>query len=243
MLIDGKSQDGSKGIPVGTAIAVVGEPGDDLSGAADLAKQAASEAPPKDAKEEESRPKEPATLEEPQKDTGKKDKPSKDDGKGAKSSSPKENLKSGDRIFATPIAKKIALERGIPLAQVKGSGPEGRILREDVEKFKPGAASSGGLAPPAAADAEYKEIPVSSMRRTIGNRLTESKQTRPHFYVTVDIDLSKVNKLREVFNASLAGKEGAVKLSVNDFVTKATALALAEVPEPNSSLEGDVIKQ
>lgn len=233
------SQDGSKGIPVGTAIAIVGEAGDDLSGAADMAKQAASEAP-KAAKEEESRPKEPATLEEPQKDTSKKDKSSKDD---SKSSSPKENLKTGDRIFATPIAKKIALEKGIPLAQVKGSGPEGRILREDVEKFKPAAASSGALAPPAAADAEYKEIPVSSMRRTIGNRLTQSKQNLPHFYVTVDIDLTKANKLREVFNASLAGKEGATKLSINDFVMKAVALALAEVPEPNSALEGDVIKQ
>ncbi|KAG8739011.1 pyruvate dehydrogenase complex dihydrolipoamide acetyltransferase component (E2) [Ceratobasidium sp. 428] len=81
------------------------------------------------------------------------------------------------------------------------------------------------------------------MRRTIGQRLTQSKQEVPHYYVTVDIDMGKVLKLREVFNASLAGKEGATKLSVNDFIVKAVALAMQDVPEANSSWMGDKIRQ
>jgi pyruvate dehydrogenase E2 component (dihydrolipoamide acetyltransferase) len=81
------------------------------------------------------------------------------------------------------------------------------------------------------------------MRRVIGQRLTQSKQELPHYYVTVDIDMTKVSKLREVFNTSLAGKEGAVKISVNDFIMKACALALAQVPEANSAWLGEVIRQ
>ncbi|PVG04612.1 pyruvate dehydrogenase [Serendipita vermifera] len=238
------SPDGAKGIPVGTAIAITAEEGDDLSGAAEMAKKAASEGAPK---QEESK------SEEPPKET-----PSKASSKQAAKEAPgdakpsstqgKQELKTGDRIFATPIAKKIALERGIPLSKIKGSGPEGRILREDVEKYKaePSISAGAGLAPQTAAPAspeQYTDTPVSSMRRVIGQRLTQSMQERPHFYVTVDIDMSKVTKLREVFNTSLAGKDGAVKISVNDFVMKAVSLALAEVPEPNSAWLGEVIRQ
>ena len=81
------------------------------------------------------------------------------------------------------------------------------------------------------------------MRKVIGARLTQSKQELPHYYVTVDIDMTKVTKLREVFNASLASKEGAVKISVNDFVMKAVSLALVDVPEANSAWLGDTIRQ
>jgi pyruvate dehydrogenase E2 component (dihydrolipoamide acetyltransferase) len=151
-------------------------------------------------------------------------------------------LPIGDRIFASPLAKKIALERGIPLAKVKGTGPNGRILREDVEKFKPEAA---GAAAPAAtasasAEAEYTDAPVSNMRRTIGQRLTQSKQELPHYYLTMDINMDKVLKLREVFNATLAEKGS--KLSVNDFIIKAVSCALADVPEANSAWLGEVIR-
>jgi pyruvate dehydrogenase E2 component (dihydrolipoamide acetyltransferase) len=239
-----QSPDGAKGIPVGTPIAITAEEGDDLSGAADMAKKAASEGAPK---QEESKPEEPS-KDAPSKEASKQ--ASKEPSSDAKSSTVqgKQELKTGDRIFATPIAKKIALERGIPLGKIKGTGPEGRILREDVEKYKAESSTSAGagLAPPTAAPAspeQYTDIPVSSMRRVIGQRLTQSKQELPHYYVTVDIDMSKVSKLREVFNASLAGKEGAVKISVNDFVMKAVALALAEVPEPNSAWLGEVIRQ
>lgn len=156
----------------------------------------------------------------------------------------KAELATGDIIFATPIAKKIALERGIPLAKVKGTGPNGRIIREDVEKFKPSAESVGvSASQPAAVTSEYTDIPLTNMRRTIGSRLTEAKRDRPHYYLTVDIDMGKVLKLREVFNKSLAEKDKGAKLSVNDFIVKAVGLALADVPEANTSWMGEYIRQ
>jgi len=130
------------------------------------------------------------------------------------------------------------------LSKVKGSGPEGRILRKDVESYSPSTAAASGAGAPAAAGQaapEYTDTPVSNMRKTIGARLTQSKQELPHYYLTVDIDMGKVNKLREVFNKDLAEK--GAKLSVNDFIVKASALALADVPEANSAWLGDVIRQ
>lgn len=155
--------------------------------------------------------------------------------------STKAEIPSGDRIFASPIAKKIALEKGIPLSKVKGSGPDGRILREDVEKYKAPAGVAAAPAAPEAASADYIDSPVSNMRRTIGTRLTQSKQEIPHYYLTVGIDMSKVMKLREVFNKTLADK--GAKLSVNDFILKAVSLALVDVPEANSAWLGETIRQ
>jgi len=167
--------------------------------------------------------------------------------KDAEVSAPREEIPQGDRIFASPLAKKIALERGIPLAKVKGSGPNGRILREDVEKFQPSAAAAAGptagFPQPAAASPDYVDLPVSNMRRTIGSRLTQSKQEVPHYYLTADINMDKVLKLREVFNKTLGEKDKSAKLSVNDFIVKATACALADVPEANSAWLGEVIRQ
>jgi pyruvate dehydrogenase E2 component (dihydrolipoamide acetyltransferase) len=155
-----------------------------------------------------------------------------------------EPLPEGERIYASPIAKKIALERGVPLAKVKGTGPGGRIIREDVEKFKPEAAgaSTTSAAQPSAPQSDYTDTPVSNMRRTIGSRLTQSKQEIPHYYVTSDINMDKVLKLRQVFNKNLAEKEGGAKLSVNDFIVKAASCALADVPEANSAWLGDTIR-
>ncbi|KAI0715258.1 pyruvate dehydrogenase [Earliella scabrosa] len=228
------ANDGAKNIAVGSTIAIIGEEGDDLSGADKLASEAASEKP-KEAPKEEKAPEAPKTEPAPSK-------PAESSKQEAKSELPK-----GDRIFASPIAKKIALERGIPLAKVKGSGPEGRILREDVEKYQPAAATSGtpstAVPQPSASLPEYTDIPVSNMRRTIGSRLTQSKQELPHYYLTLDINMDKVLKLREVFNKSLADKDKSAKLSVNDFVLKAVACALADVPEANSAWLGEVIRQ
>ncbi|KAG8720716.1 pyruvate dehydrogenase complex dihydrolipoamide acetyltransferase component (E2) [Ceratobasidium sp. 395] len=229
--------DNSKNVAVGTPIAIVAEEGDDLAGAADLAKEAENEKPPAPKKEEKEA--KPEAKEESKSESKPKEAPkeSKELTKG--------ELQAGAPIFATPIAKKIALERGIPLAKVKGTGPDGRIVREDVEKFQPAAAGAtlSGVGAAAEGAAAYTDVPVSNMRRTIGQRLTQSKQEVPHYYVTVDIDMGKVMKLREVFNASLAGKEGATKLSVNDFIVKAVALAMQDVPEANSSWMGDQIRQ
>ena len=156
----------------------------------------------------------------------------------------KKDLPVSDRLFASPIAKKIALERGIPLAQVKGSGPLGRIIRADVENYQASAAKSpSASAQPVLADLpDYVDTPVSNMRRTIGARLTQSKQELPHYYLTVEINMEKVLKLREVFNKTLTEKDRTAKLSVNDFIVKAVACALSDVPEANSAWLGEVIR-
>lgn len=165
--------------------------------------------------------------------------------KPAKSDS-KADIPTGDRIFASPIAKKIALERGIPLGKITGTGPSGRIIREDVENYKPSATAAATspttAQPPSAQLPDYVDTPVTNMRRTIGARLTQSKQELPHYYLTVDIDMGKVLKLREVFNKTLTEKDKSAKLSVNDFIVKAVACALADVPEANSAWMGEVIR-
>ncbi|THH07622.1 hypothetical protein EW145_g3256 [Phellinidium pouzarii] len=213
--------DGSKNISVGSPIAVLAEEGDDLSAAADFAAKASQENVDPGQKKEEKAPVPPKTESS--------DKPF------AKEESKKEDLPAGDRIFASPIAKKIALERGIPLSKVKGTGPSGRILREDVEKFKAPAATASAAGAPAAPAVDYIDIPITNMRRTIGSRLTQSKQEIPHYYLTVSIDMSKVTKLREVFNKTLGEKDKDAKLSVNDFILKAVSCALTDVPEANSA--------
>lgn len=227
-------QDGAKNVQVGSTIAIVAEPGDDLSGADKLAAESSSAPAEKPAEK---------APEPPKPDAAPKSEP--------KAPQPKEESKSelpqGERIFASPLAKKIALERGIPLAKIKGSGPEGRILREDVEKYQPAAAAAtaaaAGSPAPAAPSPDYIDIPVSNIRRVIGTRLTQSKQDVPHYYLTVDINMDKVLKLREVFNKTLGEKDKAAKLSVNDFVLKAVACALADVPEANSAWLGETIRQ
>lgn len=123
--------------------------------------------------------------------------------------------------------------------KVKGTGPNGRIIRDDVEKFKPSTESVSVTA----ATSEFTDVPLTNMRRTIGSRLTEAKRDRPHYYLTVDIDMGKVLKLREIFNKSLAEKDKGAKLSVNDFIVKAVGLALADVPEANTSWMGEYIRQ
>lgn len=197
-----------------------------------MAAQASSEGPKETTKEPEPPKSEPAPTNAAPPPPPAESKPSKAE------------IPTGDRIFASPIAKKIALERGIPLSKVKGSGPEGRILREDVEKYKPSAeaATSTTSQPPAAQLPDYEDTPISNMRRTIGSRLSQSKQEIPHYYVTVDINMDKVLKLREVFNKTLTEKDKSAKLSVNDFIVKAVACALSDVPEANSAWLGEVIR-
>ncbi|GAA5975145.1 hypothetical protein JCM5350_000157 [Sporobolomyces pararoseus] len=240
--------DGSKAVQVGSPVAILGEEGDDFSESAINALVAESSEAPK--KEE--------AKEEPKKEESKKEEPKKE------TSAPKKSgglELSTDRpvILATPMAKRLALEQGVPLAQVKGTGPEGRILKEDVEKFKSSSASSSSASAPAqassapAAGAQYVDTPASNMRKVIASRLTESKSTIPHYYLTVEVNMDRVNKLRQAFNtaaksADVAGaqKDGVkagVKLSVNDFIVKASALALQDVPEANSGWHGDFIRQ
>ena len=165
---------------------------------------------------------------------------------------------TGDRVVASPLAKRIAGEKGIDLTQVKGSGPHGRIIKADLDVAAqtpvaaPVAAPAAAAAPapvaaPAAApapapapfstDIPHEAVKLSSMRKTIARRLTEAKATVPHYYLTVDISLDKLLKLRAELNSALAG-EG-VKLSVNDLLIKALGKALMLAPDANVSFAGD----
>lgn len=127
-------------------------------------------------------------------------------------------------------AKKLALEKGVPINAIKGTGPGGRITLSDVEKFKP--AAGGAAAAVAAAGPSYEDTPASSMRKTIATRLRESMNQNPHYYVSATVSVTKLLKLREALNAASDGK---YKLSVNDFLIKACAIACKKVPAVNSS--------
>uniref|UniRef100_A0A4W6D4Z8 Acetyltransferase component of pyruvate dehydrogenase complex n=1 Tax=Lates calcarifer TaxID=8187 RepID=A0A4W6D4Z8_LATCA len=155
------------------------------------------------------------------------------------------------RVFASPLAKKLAAEKGIDLAQVSGSGPDGRVTRKDIESFVPpkpapavAAAPTPAAAAPAAAPAApagtFTDIPISNIRKVIAQRLMQSKQTIPHYYLSVDVNMDQVLELRKELNEVKAQN---IKLSVNDFIIKASALACLKVPECNSSWMDTVIRQ
>jgi pyruvate dehydrogenase E2 component (dihydrolipoamide acetyltransferase) len=141
----------------------------------------------------------------------------------------------------SPAAKKLALEKGVPIGQLKGTGPSGQITKGDVEKFK--GASGGGAAPAGAPAAvgTYEDTPATSMRKTIASRLTESMQKNPHYFVASAVSVTKLLKLRQALNSAADGK---YKLSVNDFLIKACAVAALKVPAANSSwreVDGEVV--
>jgi pyruvate dehydrogenase E2 component (dihydrolipoamide acetyltransferase) len=148
-------------------------------------------------------------------------------------------LSSG--TFTTPLARRLAGERGIDLSRVTGSGPHGRIVAQDVERAAPAAPAMATAASVAQVKAlyegvAYEEIPLDSMRRTIAKRLAEAKQTIPHFYLTADMDAGRLIAMREEANAAAPVKDGspAFKLSLNDFIIKAWAAALQRIPAANS---------
>ncbi|XP_072302263.1 dihydrolipoyllysine-residue acetyltransferase component of pyruvate dehydrogenase complex, mitochondrial [Eucyclogobius newberryi] len=167
------------------------------------------------------------------------------------------------RVFASPLAKKLAAEKGIDVAQVSGSGPDGRITRKDIDSFvPPKAAPIAAVAPapavattpaapalaPAPAPAAvvpptgtFTDIPISNIRKVIAQRLMQSKQTIPHYYLSVDVNMDQVLELRKELNAEVKAQN--IKLSVNDFIIKASALACLKVPECNSSWLETVIRQ
>jgi pyruvate dehydrogenase E2 component (dihydrolipoyllysine-residue acetyltransferase) len=149
----------------------------------------------------------------------------------------------------TPLARRLAGERGIDLTRVSGSGPHGRIVARDVETAAPSAAPATTVPGPSAAQVKalydgiaYEEVPLDGMRRTIATRLTEAKQTIPHFYLTADIEIGRLIAMREEANAAApADKDGnpAFKFSLNDFIVKAWGVALQRVPAANAVWAGD----
>ena len=208
--------------------------------------QAASVSPSASpAKQEEKSPPPPAAPRTPAPQRGEAAEGARTNGHGA------------NRVFSSPLARRLAKESGIDLGRIPGSGPHGRVIARDVEAAKSGrglraagpaaAATPGSLIAPSLSDQQiralyedgsYEFVPHDGMRRTIAQRLTASVQTIPHFYLTVDCDIGKLLEAREEINAAAPkDKDGkpAYKLSVNDFVIKALALALQRVPEANVS--------
>lgn len=150
-------------------------------------------------------------------------------------------VRNGRRLFATPLVRKLAGERGIDLTTVTGTGPGGRIVRRDLDRLPPARSEPTPAVDRAAAPAagtQYRDIPLTGMRKAIARRLTESKTTVPHFYVTADCRVDALLDLRRSVNAA-----GTTRISVNDFVLKAVAGALVEVPEANVIFTGDAIRQ
>ncbi|CAI6232780.1 unnamed protein product [Periconia digitata] len=221
-------ESGEKDIAVGSPIAVMVEEGEDVSAFESFSIEDAggdkSAATP--SKEGEA-----AEASEPPKTGSNTAPPSKED------SAPQatETESSGKKLEtvlqrapkASPAAQKLALEKGVPLSSIKGSGKGGQITKEDIEKYKP----AGGAAATAGAPT-YEDTEATSMRKVIASRLTQSMQENPHYFVASNISVSKLLKLREALNAS---SEGNYKLSVNDFLIKALGVAARKVPAANSS--------
>jgi len=264
--------EGTQDVSVNALIAVLAQEGEDPKVAAATAKVAETPAKPAGAGT-------PSPQPSPQRGDGvtpssaqrsaatappqAKSAPSPDGGEGRGEGARAEN--SGTRVFASPLARRLAKAAGIDLTRIEGSGPHGRVIARDIEAASsPGGLKDAGAAPgarPAAAiapsmsdqqiralyeDGSYEVVPHDGMRRTIAQRLTASVQTIPHFYLTIDCNIGKLLDAREEINAAAPKDKDAkpaYKLSVNDFVIKALALALQRVPDANVSwTDGGMLK-
>jgi pyruvate dehydrogenase E2 component (dihydrolipoamide acetyltransferase) len=247
--------EGTADVPVNQVIAVLAGEGEDVKAAAASASRSASAPVPAAAPKPQSAAAQPAAQ------------PPKAVPSAPSAAAPAPKAATGGeqpstttvRAFASPLAKRMAKEAGIDLGRIQGSGPHGRVIARDIEAAKsgkglrtapttaPAAAMGGAAIAPSMSDQQiralyedgsYEVVPHDGMRRTIAQRLTQSTQTIPHFYVTMDCDISRLLAAREEINASAPkDKDGkpAYKLSVNDFVIKALALALQRVPDANVS--------
>lgn len=242
---------GSEGVKVNALIAILAEEGEEVAAAAKGAASAPKAEAKAEAPKEELKPvAAPAATPAP-----------------AKAEQPAVASNKGDRVFASPLARRIAKDSGVDIAAVKGTGPHGRVVQRDVETalasggakaVAPKTEAASAAAPkPMSDDAvlklfeegTYEIVPHDGMRKTIARRLVESKQTVPHFYLTIDCELDALLALRSQINAASPmiktekGEVPAYKLSVNDMVIKATALALRDVPDANVSwTEGGMVK-
>ncbi|MGC1697041.1 MAG: pyruvate dehydrogenase complex dihydrolipoamide acetyltransferase [Pseudolabrys sp.] len=236
--------EGTQDVAVNAVIAVLAGEGEDVKAAAGSAKAAPGKAA--DTRKPQAAPPK-ATVPTPQSATPPKPAAPPQPAQAQRS-------EGSNRIFSSPLARRLAKDAGLDLTRVQGSGPHGRVIARDIEDAKsgkglraPGAAASGGTIAPSMSDTQiralyeegsYELVPHDGMRRTIAQRLTASVQTVPHFYETMDCDIGKLVAAREEINAATPkDKDGkpAYKLSVNDFVIKALALALQRVPDANVS--------
>jgi pyruvate dehydrogenase E2 component (dihydrolipoamide acetyltransferase) len=237
-------EEGAEGVQVGTVIAMLAEEGEDVEDAANAAPAAAPAEEKADVAAEAEAESE-ATPQAEEAATAPAPAPAPASAKAT----------DGDRIIASPLAKRIAEQKGIDLAGIKGSGPNGRIVKADVEGSDAPAQAGATRSPaepkkaPASAgahagsdlDAPYEAEKLNNVRKVIARRLTEAKQTIPHIYLTVDVRLDALLDLRKQLNASL--EADGVKLSVNDLLIKALARALQRVPKCNVSFQGDELYQ
>ncbi|HVM22912.1 MAG TPA: pyruvate dehydrogenase complex dihydrolipoamide acetyltransferase [Sphingomicrobium sp.] len=225
--------EGTDGVKVGAPIAILAGEGEDASSAASAAPKAdaPAAAPPKAAPEPkaDATPKGAAPPQAPVETPAAPSQPAKSD---------------GGRVKASPLARRLAQAQGIDLSTLQGSGPNGRIVRADVDAAVGKTPAAPARQPAAAAqvavepgDIPHEAVKLSNMRKTIARRLTESKQQIPHIYLTVDVQLDALLKLRGELNKGLEPR--GIKLSVNDLLIKALAQALIEVPECNVSFAGD----
>ena len=255
--------EGTQDVAVNQLIAVMAQEGEDVKAAAAAAGKGAAPPPPKAA------PPAPAAAAAPAAAPAQQAKaPPPPVAPAAAprpaSAAPVTNGHAGGRVFSSPLARRLAKDAGIDIGRIQGTGPHGRVIARDVETAKSGgglkapAAPAAGAAPmiaPSMTDQQilglyepgsYEVVPHDGMRRTIAQRLTASVQTIPHFYLTVDCDIGKLLEAREEINAlAPKGKDGkpTYKLSVNDFVIKALAVALQRVPDANVSwTEGGMLK-
>ncbi|MEQ9638840.1 MAG: pyruvate dehydrogenase complex dihydrolipoamide acetyltransferase [Alphaproteobacteria bacterium] len=236
---------GTEGVPVNQAILVMLEDGEDDS-ALESYEPESGPAPQGEGGEAKSDDAPKAKSEAPKQEQSKSEKPAgngkavKDDGKPAPAA-PKTD--DGERIKASPLARRMAAQAKLELADLKGSGPHGRIVKADIEAAlkggapkkatadKPAAGQKAPSAPPSGYEPPYDEKPLSQMRKTIARRMSESKQTAPHFYLTIDCEIDALLDLRKQLNGRADGDE--FKLSVNDLIIKGAALALMKVPVAN----------
>lgn len=212
--------------PVDSILAILGEKGEDISALLDGGSASSDKSSEEEEKAEESAPVEASNSTE----------------------EASVSNESSDRIKASPLAKKLAEDKGIDVSKVSGTGEGGRIVKRDIDNYQESAsaAPAAQVAPqvnmasagPAPSGMSYDEVPVSQMRKTIARRLSESKNSAPHFYLTLDIDMDNAMEARKKINAIAEQK-----ISFNDFVIKAAAVALKSHPVINSSWAGDTIRR
>ena len=250
--------EGTQDVAVNSVIAVLAGEGEDVKAAASVAKAAPAKAPEK---KTEAAPATPQRQDTPRVATPPVSKPSLAAAPKAAAEAPQ--VAHGNRAFSSPLARRLAKDAGIDLGRIQGSGPHGRIIARDIDAAKSGkglrapavGAPQGVGIVPTMSDQQilslyepgsFELVPHDGMRRTIAQRLTASVQTIPHFYLTMDCDIGKLLAAREEINAAAPkDKDGkpAYRLSVNDFVIKALALALQRIPDANVSwTEGGMLR-
>lgn len=216
-------------VPLGGVMAIVGDEGEDISDLLEEARDMNGGARKSDEGKEVDKSKEDG-----------KDKADKKESVPAKGveESPATAEEDDGRIKASPLARNMARDKGIKLSDVSGSGPDGRIIKRDIENFETAPAATPGVQIPSFAPGEDEEMKISQMRKAIARRLSESKFSSPHFYETIDIDMEKAIEARSALN-----EISDVKISFNDIVVKASAMALRKHPEINASWLDDTIRK